>query len=546
MSKGKVTLLAVTKPSVPTLESGQSSSFPGQAALPALSTVRFHSESLLTRLPWVSCLCFQILQVTSQTTRWEIFLLLCLLHGSSMTPPTRKPHFRWLQAGSLPSKTYLCTMASNTSSPCWWPENASTLRGPRLVSGEPGGTVTIQCHYVPTSVNRHQRKYWCRLEPPLWICRTIVSTNHYTHHDYHGRVALTDFPHSGLFVVRLFQLSLGDMGPYRCGIGDRNNMLFFNMNLTVFAGPSSTISAASSAPGQFITVSFGITAPAANKWTLGTTQFLEGKGSEWDRIAPTTVTSKIIPSVKGRQTPRTTRTTVLETSSREVGSVKAIVPTAESPASEPRSIPTTLESVWIWGTRSSVTIRASKSEGGRTKTTSETKRPQEETEVTISTDTVRKTTGTTRPSALISEHVAWETLPEGTVVSKQQALYSTEESSLTPGAWALNTTHVEVASVEGSITGSLGSTPEENGPPAKPSQLPASGPKWSPGNGSKSAYPAQNPHSLLYVSAALKTEMAPRVTLIRMTYFLEPTLPDVGKNLPPTQAILTVLEDPGP
>uniref|UniRef100_A0A8C6REN1 Fc receptor, IgA, IgM, high affinity n=1 Tax=Nannospalax galili TaxID=1026970 RepID=A0A8C6REN1_NANGA len=520
-------------------------------------------------------------EVTSQTTRWEIFLLLCLLHGSSMTPPTRKPHFRWLQAGSLPSKTYLCTMASNTSSPCWWPESsftdASTLRGPRLVSGEPGGTVTIQCHYVPTSVNRHQRKYWCRLEPPLWICRTIVSTNHYTHHDYHGRVALTDFPHSGLFVVRLFQLSLGDMGPYRCGIGDRNNMLFFNMNLTVFAGPSSTISAASSAPGQFITVSFGITAPAANKWTLGTTQFLEGKGSEWDRIAPTTVTSKIIPSVKGRQTPRTTRTTVLETSSREVGSVKAIVPTAESPASEPRSIPTTLESVWIWGTRSSVTIRASKSEGGRTKTTSETKRPQEETEVTISTDTVRKTTGTTRPSALISEHVAWETLPEGTVVSKQQALYSTEESSLTPGAWALNTTHVEVASVEGSITGSLGSTPEENGPPAKPSQLPASGPKWSPGNGSsmKSVFPEKESNSwiltpvftvlalVLFVAlfllqrriwkkrTSLKTEMAPRVTLIRMTYFLEPTvladqLPDVGKNLPPTQAILTVLEDPGP
>lgn len=65
-----------------------------------------------------------------------------------------------------------------------------------------------------------------------------MSTNRYTHPDYLGRVALTDFPQSGLFMVRLLQLSLDDMGLYRCGIGDRNDMLFFSMNLTVSAGMS--------------------------------------------------------------------------------------------------------------------------------------------------------------------------------------------------------------------------------------------------------------------------------------------------------------------
>ena len=63
-----------------------------------------------------------------------------------------------------------------------------------------------------------------------------MSTNQYTHPDYRGRAALTDIPQSGLFVVRLLRLSLGDVGLYRCGIGDRNDMLFFSVNLTVSAG----------------------------------------------------------------------------------------------------------------------------------------------------------------------------------------------------------------------------------------------------------------------------------------------------------------------
>uniref|UniRef100_A0A2K5Q6W2 High affinity immunoglobulin alpha and immunoglobulin mu Fc receptor n=1 Tax=Cebus imitator TaxID=2715852 RepID=A0A2K5Q6W2_CEBIM len=181
--------------------------------------------------------------VTSRRAGWKMsfFLVLCLLQGSSFTLPQKRPHLRWPWEASVPSRTHLQAMGTlMPSSPLCWREGSSfaatnVLKGPRLVSGDPGGAVTIQCHYAPSSVNRHQRKYWCRLGPSRWICQTIVSTNHYIHHRYRDRVALTDFPQRGLFVVRLSQLSPEDIGCYLCGIGDENNLLFFSMNLTVSA-----------------------------------------------------------------------------------------------------------------------------------------------------------------------------------------------------------------------------------------------------------------------------------------------------------------------
>ncbi|XP_075843958.1 high affinity immunoglobulin alpha and immunoglobulin mu Fc receptor [Microtus pennsylvanicus] len=260
-------------------------------------------------------------KVSSQRTRWKILLLiLCLLHSSSMTPPHRRPHSGELQAGFPPSRTPLCTMEAPRPStpPCCWKNSltgANALRGPRLVSGEPGGAVSIRCHYVPSSVNRHQRKYWCRLAPPLWTCYTVVSTNHYTHRDYRGRVALTDFPQSALFMVKLFQLSPNDTGLYRCGIGDRNDKLFFRMNLIVSPGPSNTTYAEVPASGELITASSGIGSIAANRSTPGVTQILEGQGSEWGRTAPTTVnrsTPGVTQSLEGQgsEPDRTAPTTV--------------------------------------------------------------------------------------------------------------------------------------------------------------------------------------------------------------------------------------------
>ncbi|XP_076797231.1 high affinity immunoglobulin alpha and immunoglobulin mu Fc receptor isoform X2 [Arvicanthis niloticus] len=500
-----------------------------------------------------------------------------------MTPPRGRPHSRWLQAGSPQFRTHLYTVEAHTvpTPLCCWKNSLSgtnALRGPRLVTGNTGGAVTILCHYAPSSVNRHQRKYWCRLGPPLWICYTIVSTNRYTHPDYLGRVALTDVPQSGLFMVRLLQLSLDDMGLYRCGIGDRNDMLFFSMNLTVSAGSSNTTYAAVPASSEPITASPGTASSAANRWTSGATQILEGQGSEWNRTAPTTGTRKTTPSANGRQTLRTARTTVPGTSSKEEGSIKAAVPTPEGPSPKSRSMFNTTQDVWMWNTRNSVTTSTTTSEGRRQGTTPETDGPRDETDISASPDAPRKTTGTTRPSVLISEHVTWETLQDETEVSKQQMLYSLEESSPAPSAQALNATCMEMASEEGSsLDGSLEDTTEESSP-LTPSQLSVAGPTWVSGKGSsmKSAFtegesnsriltPVSTVLALLLIAVLVllkrrlgrertsqKTRRVPRITLIQMTHLLPDKLPDEGKNLQqsdllPTQTRLTVLEnDPGP
>ncbi|XP_076729033.1 high affinity immunoglobulin alpha and immunoglobulin mu Fc receptor [Callospermophilus lateralis] len=417
-----------------------------------------------------------------------LLLVLCLLQGSSLTPSHRGPHLRWLQDNFLPSGTHLCIMETFLSSSplCWQEESslaaANTLKGPKLVAGKPGGAVTIQCHYTPSSANRHQRKYWCRLQLPTRICHTIVSSNHYTHRDYQGRVTLADFPQSSLFVVRLSQLSLHDVGQYRCGIGDRNNRLFLNMNLTVSAGPSETIPTATSAAGELVTTSFGTGSPASNRWTPGTTHTL-GQGIEWDRVTSTSGTSKITAPAKGRQTPATAWEEALETGSGVEGSIKATVPAPESPASKHRSVSKTTEGVQEWGTHSLVTNTPRASESGKEMTTEADRAGQETDRVRTEPDAARRTTGTMRPSAPVSEQLAQETLREATPVSKQQALGSTEGATPPTGMWTLDTMSTETASVEGSTYGDLHSTVGDRGHQATPSQAPATGPSnRSPSN----------------------------------------------------------------
>ncbi|XP_058394120.1 high affinity immunoglobulin alpha and immunoglobulin mu Fc receptor [Diceros bicornis minor] len=427
---------------------------------------------------------------------------------------------------------------------------ANALKGPRLVSGPPGGTVTIQCHYAPLVINRHQRKYWCRLSPLTWICHTIVSTNHYTHPRYRGRVALADFPKSGLFVVRLSQLSPDDVGRYRCGLGNRNHVLFFSMNLTVSAGPSSASPTATPA-AELVSAPFGTASPAANRWTPGATQTIERQGTGWDRVALTPGTSKTTASARGRQTPGTTRAAAPGTGSRVEGSVRATVPIPESLASAIRGVSSTTEGVWAWGTSSSVANGARANEEGRETTTNEAERPGEETErVRITLDAARKVIGTIRPSTLVSEKWAWETLQEAPSVSKPQALGSVEGITSAAGVWTMGPTSMEMASVEGSAEGDLDMPAGDSGPQATPSQALGAGPLQPPGKESSmnSASPEEKNISwiLTPVATALlpltlvtlvllqrklwrkwatqDTERAAGATLIHMTHFLELSL----------------------
>ncbi|XP_012494248.1 PREDICTED: high affinity immunoglobulin alpha and immunoglobulin mu Fc receptor [Propithecus coquereli] len=516
-----------------------------------------------------------------------LLLILCLLRGSSLSPPHRGPHLRRLLDGSLPSGTHLWAVETPSSPLCWRESSlavANALKGPRLVSGKPGGAVTIRCHYAPSPVNRHQRKYWCRLGPPRWICRTIVSSNRYTHHRYHGRVALADFPQRGFFVVRLSQLSLDDVGCYHCGIGDRSTTLFFSMNLTVSAGPSGTFPTATPASGELALRSFGTASPTANnRWTTGPTQTTEGQGTEWDRVAPTPGASTATASAKGRQTPGTTGTAAPGTGVWVEASVEATAPVPESPASLTSSMSNTTEGVWMWGTRSSMTNRAIVSKDRREMTTTQADRPTVETErARISVDAARKVIGTSRPSALASEKLPRETPREATPVSKQRFLGSIEGTSPAAGVWTLGTTSIETASAEASAEGDLDTAAGDSGPQATPSQAPAAGPLRPPGKESsvKSALPEKSssriatPVSTMlapFVLAALvllqrklrsrrtsqEAESTPGVTLIQMTRFLQPSpqpdqLPHVERKMlqddsPPAQASPTVPErDPGP
>nr|XP_023422992.1 high affinity immunoglobulin alpha and immunoglobulin mu Fc receptor [Cavia porcellus] len=346
---------------------------------------------------------------------------------------------------------------------------ANALKGPRLVSGELGGTVTIRCHYAPLSINKHQRKYWCRAGPPMWACHTIVSTNHYIRHGYRGRVTLADFPQSNLFVVRLSRLSVDDEGNYRCGIGDNNNMLFFSMNLIVSTGPSSTIPTAPPAAGNFFTAS-----PAAKRWTSGATQTLEVWRAEWDRVVPITKTRDTTASAQRRQTPVTAKQEAPGTDCATEGSVTATAPIPQSPVLKLHGTSSTAEEVWEWGAGSLVTKATGISEGGKEMTATKANKPGEQRErAEIAVDAAKKTTETTWPSAQ-----PWETLPEASMVSKQPALGSSEAATPASGP------HRETASMEGGTEGDLRSTAGDQGPQATPNWGPVAGLQRPSGKGS--------------------------------------------------------------
>uniref|UniRef100_A0A8C9CC30 Fc alpha and mu receptor n=1 Tax=Phocoena sinus TaxID=42100 RepID=A0A8C9CC30_PHOSS len=527
------------------------------------------------------------LPVSNQRAGWKmpVLLILCLLQGSALAPPHGRPCLTWLWDGSLPSGPTLWAKETlpHSCSGLFFslPAAANALKGPRLVSGEPGGAVTIRCHYPRLPINSRQRKYWCRLRPLTWACHTIVSTNHYTHLRYRGRVALTDFPQRGLFVVRLSQLSPEDVGHYRCGIGNTNNMLFFSMNLTISAGKA--VPAATVAAGELITESFVTVSPAANRRAPGTMQTIERQGTGWDRVALTLGTSKTTASAKGRQTPGATGVVAPGTGSQLEGSIWATIPTPQSPASAIRGVSNTTEGDRVWSTRSLEANRTRASERER-ETTTGTDRQREETErVRIAPDTAEKVMATIRPSTLVSDKWMWETHQEEMSVSKPQALGSVEGIPPVAVVWTLEPTSIEMASAEGSSEGDLDTPAGDSGPQVTSSQALAARPFRPLGkdsqvksvsleekNISRMLTPVSSVLCPLMLTALVllqrklrrkrrsqETERSSGVTLIQMTQFPEMSLqpdqlPQVERKMlqddsPPLRASLSIPErDPGP
>uniref|UniRef100_A0A8C6CYG9 Ig-like domain-containing protein n=1 Tax=Moschus moschiferus TaxID=68415 RepID=A0A8C6CYG9_MOSMO len=392
-----------------------------------------------------------------------------------------KPHGQWSLAGSELLKRRHTQHSSSVDFFLPLPAAASALTGPRLVSGEPGGAVTVQCWYPRLAINSHQRKYWCRLGRPPGVCRTVVSTNHYTHERYRGRVALADFPKRGLFVVRLSQLSPEDEGRYRCGLGSSNNALFFSMNLTVSPGLSRTIPTATLTYGELITGSSEIASPpAAKRCTRGDTQTTGRQRAGWDTVALTPGARKTTASATGRQTPEATAVVAPGTGSQVEGSVWATVATVQSPASTVRGMTGATEQGLIWSTTDSEAAGAGASKRER-ETTPGADKPREEAEsISAAPGTTETAAGTARPLTLASEGWMWEPLKEETSASEPQSLGSIEGTIPAAAVWASEPTRIEMASAEGSGEGDLDAPAGDGGPRVMPSQALAAGPPGSP------------------------------------------------------------------
>ncbi|XP_017687653.1 PREDICTED: polymeric immunoglobulin receptor isoform X1 [Lepidothrix coronata] len=111
----------------------------------------------------------------------------------------------------------------------------SPVFGPRQVYGVVGGSATVKCFYPPTSVNRHDRKYWCRQSGRS--CGTVTSTGGYVSSSFKGRISLTDYPEAENFQINISSLAATDAGTYLCGVGDNGRGLSYEVTLSVSQDP---------------------------------------------------------------------------------------------------------------------------------------------------------------------------------------------------------------------------------------------------------------------------------------------------------------------
>lgn len=112
---------------------------------------------------------------------------------------------------------------------------SSPVFGPRQVQAVLGGSATVRCFYPPTLVNRHDRKYWCRVSGPR--CVTLVATG-YVAPSYRDRIALSDHPEAENFQIDISALGPGDAGTFQCGIGVNGRGLSHTVTLSIADAPT--------------------------------------------------------------------------------------------------------------------------------------------------------------------------------------------------------------------------------------------------------------------------------------------------------------------
>ncbi|XP_078403899.1 uncharacterized protein LOC144684059 [Cetorhinus maximus] len=99
------------------------------------------------------------------------------------------------------------------------------------VTGVVGRAITIECHYDARSYESHI-KHWCH----GWTrqCHVLASTNW-----RNGRISVTDYKSTGIFIVTMEDLRSGDTGWYSCGIGKTGLDSMFAVKLQISYEPVS-------------------------------------------------------------------------------------------------------------------------------------------------------------------------------------------------------------------------------------------------------------------------------------------------------------------
>uniref|UniRef100_A0A8B9Q1U1 Ig-like domain-containing protein n=1 Tax=Apteryx owenii TaxID=8824 RepID=A0A8B9Q1U1_APTOW len=156
------------------------------------------------------------------------------------------------------------------------------VTGPRRVSSEPGGSLSVSCSYEP-GYEQHP-KYWCRLDF-FWLCLTsIIRTNGSEARVTEGRVSIGDNHTARTVTVTLGSVVPADAGWYRCGVARTLRLgLWHAVEVVVSAAVSATTEASSlakvtqssgtSPPAPTPARPMGCTDPPAQSW-LGVTYLL--------------------------------------------------------------------------------------------------------------------------------------------------------------------------------------------------------------------------------------------------------------------------------
>nr|XP_034363866.1 CMRF35-like molecule 1 isoform X3 [Arvicanthis niloticus] len=109
-----------------------------------------------------------------------------------------------------------------------------SVTGPKKVSGQEQGSLTVQCRYA--SGWKNYNKYWC--QGPDRQCKVLVETNGSERLANKNRVSIRDDQTAFIFTVTMEDLRMSDAGIYWCGITKTGYDPMFEVSVNIGPGKS--------------------------------------------------------------------------------------------------------------------------------------------------------------------------------------------------------------------------------------------------------------------------------------------------------------------